>query len=78
MFRRRNTIVTDLKIALRAIQLKSRLYDVLEILSHTSSTQGPTMAGHGGKFSNLRPSDASKMLFWNYFLYIKYRKLGAI
>ena len=42
-------------------------FDALDILSCTS-TQGPTMAGAGGKFFNLRSSDALKMLFWNYSL----------
>ena len=40
-----------------------KAFDALDILSYTSSTQGPTMAGAGRKFSNSRSSDAWKMLF---------------
>ena len=49
----------------------STSFDEVDSLSPTPSTQGPTMAGPGGKFSNLRSSDAWKVLFLNHILHIE-------
>ena len=35
------------------------------------------MVGSGGKLSNSRSPDASKMLFWDHLLQVKYKNKGA-